>query len=174
MVAKDGLPFRVFETSTDLRSCLKAKGCSEELPTSQMTIKKLVVDYASVTRKAHIEEIKEVKKSGGKFSLTVDEWTSVSNKRYLNINIHASDKKFWNMGLTQIQGSLTSVVCLQLISKKLVEYDLTMAQDVVSFTTDGPSVMLKLGRIAPCHHQQCFAHGIHLAVTDVLYKSKGN
>ena len=28
-----------------------------------------------------------------------------------------------------------------------------------------------MGRISPCEHQQCFAHGIHLAVCDVLYKT---
>lgn len=30
--------------------------------------------------------------------------------------------------------------------------------------------MVKMGKLLPFIHQQCFSHGIHLAVTDVLYK----
>ena len=32
--------------------------------------------------------------------------------------------------------------------------------------------MVKMGRLSPCEHQQCMAHGIHLSVCDVLYKSR--
>ena len=32
--------------------------------------------------------------------------------------------------------------------------------------------MVNMGRSSPYHHQQCMAHGIHLSVCDVLYKSR--
>ena len=36
--------------------------------------------------------------------------------------------------------------------------------------TDGASVMVKFGKIIDCDHQLCYAHGIHIAVCDVLYR----
>jgi hypothetical protein len=39
-------------------------------------------------------------------------------------------------------------------------------------TTDGATVMEKFGRLAKCHQQLCFAHGIQLDVIDVLYKKR--
>lgn len=47
---------------------------------------------------------------------------------------------------------------------------------VVGFTTDAARVMGKFIRSLPIEiiHQECFAHGIHLAVCDVLYKKKEN
>ena len=36
--------------------------------------------------------------------------------------------------------------------------------------TDGASVMVKFGKIIDCDHKLCYAHGIHLAVGDVLYR----
>lgn len=38
--------------------------------------------------------------------------------------------------------------------------------------TDGASVMTKIGKISSTYQQLCFAHGIQLAVIDVLYKNK--
>ena len=34
--------------------------------------------------------------------------------------------------------------------------------------------MVKMGRSSPCKHQQCMAHGFHLSVCDVLYKSRSS
>ena len=36
----------------------------------------------------------------------------------------------------------------------------------------GASVMVKVGKLLPCYQQLCYAHGIQLAVVDVLYKKK--
>ena len=44
--------------------------------------------------------------------------------------------------------------------------------DVICITTDGASVMEKLGNISPSEYQLCFAYAIHLAVIDVIYKKK--
>ncbi|CAH0731006.1 unnamed protein product, partial [Brenthis ino] len=37
-------------------------------------------------------------------------------------------------------------------------------------STDGASVMVKVGKLMNCYQQLCFAHGLQLAVIDVLYK----
>ncbi|KAJ2954908.1 hypothetical protein O0L34_g3232 [Tuta absoluta] len=112
-----------------------------------------------------------------KFALTFDEWTSINNHRYININIHSKSfkngKMFHNLGLIRIQGNMPAEVCISLIQARLAAYDLTLSDcdnDVVAMTTDGASVMSRVGRLLPIFHQLCLAHGIHLAICDVLYK----
>ena len=45
-----------------------------------------------------------------------------------------------------------------------------MNKDVVATTTDGASLMAKFGKDACPEHVTCYAHAIHLAVCDALYK----
>lgn len=40
----------------------------------------------------------------------------------------------------------------------------------MAIVTDGPNVMLKVGKLVNAEHQVCFTHSIHLAVCDLLYK----
>lgn len=47
---------------------------------------------------------------------------------------------------------------------------LNLKQDIVSIATDGASVMTKVGRCIEAEQQLCYAHGVQLAVLDVLYK----
>lgn len=50
------------------------------------------------------------------------------------------------------------------------DFNLKMERDIVNLTTDGATVMEKVGRLTDAEHQLCLAHGIHLAVIEVLYK----
>ena len=43
---------------------------------------------------------------------------------------------------------------------------------VVAITTDGASIMIRLGKDIEPLHQVCIAHAIHLEVCDVIYKKK--
>lgn len=97
-----------------------------------------------------------------------DEWTSTRNRRYMNVNAH-DDQDTWNLGLKRIVGSMDAEKCVKLLEEILSEYGLSLTEDVVAATTDGASVMKKVGRLIPADHQVCLAHGIHLAVTSVLY-----
>ena len=56
----------------------------------------------------------------------------------------------------------------KLIEMRLQEFHIGW-DDVIAVTTDGASVMLKLGRFLPCHHNVCLSHTLHLVVTDVFY-----
>nr|CAH7753517.1 unnamed protein product [Callosobruchus chinensis] len=87
MAALDGLPFRVFITSRDLRKGLEARGFTN-LPTSSSTIKNIISLYCEKIFDNFANEIKVLRQKGRCFSLTFDEWTSTANKRFLNINIH--------------------------------------------------------------------------------------
>lgn len=173
MTALDGLPFRVFITSKDLRRSIEALKLSDKLPQSANTIQKIVMDYSKYVRESvMVPEFTDRRTSGNGFSITWDEWTSKRNRRYMNINLH-SDSKFWNLGLVRIQGKLPATKCVQLLQKKLSEYNLSLEKNIVCVTNDGASVMKKVGTLIPVHQQLCLAHGIQLAVISVLYRKYG-
>ena len=88
MTACDGLSFNVFTTSPDLRRSLGALGHS--LHKCVVVVSDQVVKYGQQLREEVKRSIHISKSKGEYFSLTFDEWTSVQNKRYLNINIHGN------------------------------------------------------------------------------------
>lgn len=63
-------------------------------------------------------------------------------------------------------------VCLELLKNRLIAFNLILDSDIVAITTDGPKVMLKVGRLTKAEHQLCLAHGIQLGVLDALYNKK--
>jgi len=67
---------------------------------------------------------------------------------------------------------MPAVKCVELLEKKLQSFGLNFSEDIVAIVTDGASVMVKVGTLISTEHQLCYAHGIQLAVVDVLYKSK--
>lgn len=111
-----------------------------------------------------------MKEGGTKFSVTLDEWTSAANRRYMNVNLHHSTG-FWNLGLKRVKGSFSAELCLSLLKSKLDDFDVNFDRDVFGLVTDGASVMKRFGRISGKKHALCLAHGIHLAVVEVLYKN---
>lgn len=179
MCAKDSFTFRVFCTSSDLRVSLRARGFNN-IPTSPNTIRSIVFKYFEKIKSAKIVEFKNLKAKNVKFSITFDEWKSMKNRKYLNVNVHhfipeENKNKFHNLGLVRIRNSLPAEKCIELVQKKLKEYELDFEndiKDVVAITTDGCNVMKRVGNLIKALQQLCLAHGIHLAVTDVLYEKK--
>ena len=108
MTACDGHSFNVFTTSLDIRRSISALGHS--IPKSVSGARDQVVKYGQQLREEVKRSIHISKSKGACFSLTLDEWTSVQNKRYLNIIIHANDS-FWNLGLIRIKGRFSSETC---------------------------------------------------------------
>lgn len=101
--------------------------------------------------------------------MTFDEWTSVKNRRYLNLNLHATDKIFWNLGLCHVNGTMPTEKCVDIVDSKLKIYNISLDYDIVAITKDGASVMKKVGKIINADQQLCLAHGIQLAILEVLY-----
>lgn len=170
MTAKDGLTFRVFTTSEDLRRCLKKDGFST-IPTSPNTIRRMMITYSQSVHTKIKAEIKSELSGGSRFCVTFDEWTSCRNRRYMNLILHGKGSKIWNLGLVRCKGSMTAEKCLDVVKKHLEAFNLSMDRDIVSIMTDGASVMAKIGKLSKSHQQLCFAHGVQLAVIDVLYKN---
>lgn len=55
---------------------------------------------------------------------------------------------------------------------KTQTFQFVLMNEIVCIMTDGASVMTKVGKISPTDQQLCFAHGLQLAVLDVLYRKK--
>ena len=106
-----------------------------------------------------------------RFSLIFDEWTPIKNRRYLNVNFHIKDK-FWSLGFAGVVSSLPAEKSNELVQKVLKQFMLNYDEDIVcSITTDGASVMQKVGRLSNCDQQFCIMHGIQQGVQNVLYKN---
>lgn len=63
-----------------------------------------------------------------------------------------------------IYGSLPAEVYITIL--------ISLDTNVICITTDGAKVIVKLGRVIKPDQQLCYAHGIQLAVVDVIYKQK--
>ena len=134
-----------------------------------MTIQNIVVKYANTIRETVISKFTRFQLQGMRFSLTFDEWMSIKNPRYLNVNAHIEDE-FWSLGLARVVGSLPAEKSIELVQKVYKQFMLNYDEDVVCITTDGVSVMQKVERLSNCDQQFCIVHGIQLGVLDVLYK----
>lgn len=172
MTAKDGLCFKVFVTSKDLRSSMTARGFN--LPNSAVSIKKLVMNYYDGTKTKLCSMLQQNLKDGERFAISLDEWTSMRNRRYLNVNVHTHRHVSYNLGLVRIVASLTSEALLELLNDRLQAFGLDLKKDIVSYTTDGAPSMVKFGKHVSkfSEHQLCYAHAVHLAVCDVVYQNK--
>ena len=76
--------------------------------------------------------------------------------------------------MPRINGSLPAAQCVEFVSKKLAKYNLVIGAGIVCITTDGARVMIKVGKLYDAEQELCYAHAIHLAVTDILYKKSKN
>lgn len=87
MAALDGCSFRFFVQSQDLQKMFKKSG--HDLPKSPSTIAKIIFTQAEEVKADIKNKIQKLKTEGHRFALTLDEWTSLRNKRYMNINLHS-------------------------------------------------------------------------------------
>lgn len=167
LVAKDGFSINGVTKSEFIRESISKRGYS--LPTSKTSVMKLVSEFYEYAKQQTQQDILSRIERGELPSITFDEWTSLSNKRYLNVNAHFGDGSFYNLGLCKINGSLPAERMLEMVGNKVQLFGMKV-ELIVAATTDGARVMLKFGRLSDYIHQQCYNHAIHLAVCDVLYK----
>jgi hypothetical protein len=143
-----------------------------ELLKSTTTVQSLVMNHGRKVRSLLASEIACRKSKGEKFSLTFDEWTSSRNRRYMVVNLHEAGPKFWSLGLVRIHGTMPAKKCVELLEERLKIFGLSLSDDIVATCTDGASVMCKVGKLIEAEQQLCYAHGVQLAVIEVLYKKK--
>lgn len=168
LAAVDGFSINAITKSVFIRQSFTDKGLV--LPKSPSDVMGLIHTQYCIVKDRIYSEIHSRVSAGSRFSLSLDEYTSLNNRRYLNINVHKSGGSFWNLGMVKIDGAMPAEKAVEAVQNKLSEFSLDLEKHVVACVTDGASVMVKFGRIIDCDHQLCYAHGIHLAVCDVLYR----
>lgn len=167
MVSRGGYSLNSFCADPDMRFLFANSGF--QLPKSPNTIRSIVTTFENTVKADMVIEFDLLKNSGQKFTISFDEWTSQRNHRYLNINLYNKEKHY-NLVLVRIHGSWTAKHAIGLVKYRLKSFGIDLETDVIAMTTDGASVMVKIGKIVPCFQQLCFAHGIQLAVVDIIYK----
>lgn len=170
LAAKDGLTINQIRISECVSKGLKTFGY--DMPKSGNTIMKEIALFGNTLIEEVVNQIKLEKLQGAKYSLSFDEWTSMKNRRYLNINLHKKSGDFVCLGLIRVFGSLTAAKTKFLILEKLDEFGVSLTDDVVSSMCDGAAVNISYCKNSGCEYQICLSHGIHLAVIDVLFKKK--
>ena len=168
MAAVDRIPFLLLATSEELRKGWAARGL--RMPSSEGGVHRMVLRYGEEVE----EEIKLIisrqKAEGLVFSVTLDEWTSPRNRRYMGINLHDSQGKAYGIGMLRITGAFTAEAAARMVKERLEKFGLDLSSDIFGITTDGASTMVKMGKLLQVCHQLCHCHGMHLAVTKILYR----
>ena len=140
-----------------------------DLTQHRMKVSK-VLSFYNNKKNELADYFKSAVKSGRRFSLSLDEYTSSQYWRYMNINVHDVNEH-WSLGMIMFSHSLNYSGIIEMVSKRLEEFGLDHKVHIVGCTTDGASIMVKFGKeiTSFSYHQQCIAHCIHLAVCDILY-----
>ena len=166
LAAEDGFSYLKISRSKFIRSSLKEKGFTPIQDHS--TVSRMVFRYANHVKGVITSQLKFLLANGKRMSVSLDEYTSVQNKRYMNVNIH-SINEFWNLGMKRIYGKMPAEKVLELLERILIEFNIELQKHIVNITCDGAPVMVKMGRLSGINQQLCLAHGVHLAVVAVLY-----
>lgn len=169
LAAADGISISAITNSQFIRQAVAERGF--KLPRTKTAVMHLVHEFYDYAKKQTMQELTEkIRPNNELVSMSTDEWTSVANKRYLNVNLHFADGSFFNLGLVRIRGAFPAEKIVEAVEQMINGFGLD-ASSIAAVTSDGASVMVKFGRMVPYFHQLCYNHGLHLAVQDVLYRS---
>lgn len=119
-IAVDNCNFSQIANTSLIQYALRLKFPNEHIPKCPDTIASYMNHFYESVKYEICSEIKEMKMQGKRFAITLDEWTSIANRRYLNINIHYNNNgsiKFINCGLIRIIGSATAAAIFDLVWK---------------------------------------------------------
>ena len=170
LAAVDSFFIHSISKSKFIRDSLSAKGL--RLPSWDSDIMIIIYHKYNDIQKQIKTEIEIKLKGNFRFSVTVDEFTSVRRRRYMNINIYCQNDVI-NLGIIRMRDLCGAEKIFHLLEKRLAHFGITNTQtSIVSIVSDGASVMKKLGKISQLDHQLCYGHGVHLVVCDVLYKNR--
>ena len=163
LVIADGFPVRAVAKSKYIQRSIARDGLIP-INSPNRVMDKVHQEIEKEMKNTKEEYNKAINEQKKRFSLTFDEYTSIKNRRSLTINVHNAEGKSQSLGMVRVWGSQTADSILKLVKGRLEKFGIDL-KTIVSVTTDGASIMIKLGKIVNTIHQVCLAHGIHLAVT---------
>ena len=118
------------------------------LPSSDSSIINLNHSENDHIQKEIKAEIETKVKVNTRLSVTMDEYTLVHYRRYMNINVHCQNDVI-NLGVMTMLESYGAEKILQLLEKQLADFGITKMQiSVVSIVSGGASGMKKLFKIS--------------------------
>lgn len=167
LAAVDGISFNRITKSEFIRTSMSGKGFN--LPQNSTKVMQLMLNFYEDIKQQLIQKIIKHKDNGKKFSISIDEWTSMKNKRYMNLHLYYNNKVSDNLGMVPVVGSCPAEKALELVKEKLKSFNIIFNDDIVATMSDGAAVMQKFGRLSSQFHQLCYNHGLHLAVLKVFY-----
>lgn len=119
LACEDGLTIRQITRSEFLHESLSIKFPRRTVPKTENGTMALIDNFYAQIKQETKHKILSLKKEGTRFSATLDEWTSLKNLRFLNINIHYavehSKVQYINLGMVQIDGSCPADQMLLLV-----------------------------------------------------------
>lgn len=166
-LATDNISIRAITRNKYIREAITKDGF--KLPANESDVMKLLHNDFDDKRQKLMELFKEKLENGSKFSMSVDEVTTVRGRRFFGINIHDHEGKTFKTGLVRILGSCNAEQQLELIENHLNTFGIFMDRHILASTQDGASVNKKYIRIGIVEGQFCINHGLHLGVCDTLY-----
>lgn len=121
MVAKSGFSISAITKDDYIRKCLVRDFPNEIIPRNPSGMMKLIVKFYMKIKEETKTFIAEHIASRKRFSCTLDEWTSLKNLKYLNVNLHYknddSSHHHINLGMIEIEGSCEAPTLLRLVIK---------------------------------------------------------
>jgi hypothetical protein len=161
--SKFGASFRYLTRSLLVRKGLQSEGLNQ--PVSISTVRNMVQRSAKKKRIEVKELIESMVQNDDRFSAVLDEWTSTGCKRYMNVCLHFVGTSI-NLGMEFIPGYMPATEAERLLVNKLSQFGIDFDSQIVGISSDGCSVMERLGKNILPEQQLCQAHGIQLAVND--------
>ena len=115
-------------------------------------------------------EIKSLKDSGEKFSVSCKDYKSSKNITLSKVFVTSRDKGF-NLGMVPIFNVSDDVEYKQEIQKKLEEYSINLNEDTICCTTNNFVIQNNEGIDTP-FFQSCLGYAYHKSVSEFLYEKK--
>lgn len=164
----DGLSIRTITRSSFIRESMLLR--KMHLPKTERDIQKLIVNQFLKVKNETKYNIEYKLNEKSRFSLVMDEWTSLKNRRYLNICLLGNENTLYNLGMIFIPGKCGASEIRTLMEERLEDYNINYENHIVATITDGPNVMKKFVKESPVEGIFCLSHGLHLAVVDIFYQ----
>lgn len=170
-LATDGISIRAITRNKYIRQAIARDGF--KLPANESDVMKLLHEDFEEKQKKMINTIKLKVANGVKFSMTIDEFTTLRGRRYFGVNLHdKTESTTYKTGLIRIFGSCSAIDMVEIMNRHMSLFGISMKKDLVASTQDGASVNKKYIRNIDAIGQFCLNHGLHLGVCDTLYKKK--
>lgn len=120
MAAEDGLTIRQITQSNFIRQSLVKEFPKRTIPKCETGMIGLIETFYEKAKDEVKLLLSNLKSKGIRFSATLDEWTSLKNIRFINVNLHYAvsynEAKYVNLGMIKIDGTCPTEDMIKLVS----------------------------------------------------------